>query len=122
MIGVTVFAADTDDEARLLFSSLQQAFIGLRRGQPRQLQPPVAGFDAQLHPAEQLMLDEMLRYTAVGSPGSVAQKLRDIIEETGADELMITSQIYDHGARLKSFEIASRVRSDLDDTRTYLQR
>lgn len=113
MVGVNVFAADTDDAARILFSSLQQAFIGLRRGQPRPLQPPVANFDAQLHPAEQLMLDEMLRYTAMGSPDTVHRRLREIIEETGADELMITSQIYDHEARLRSFGITARVREEM---------
>jgi luciferase family oxidoreductase group 1 len=116
MVGVNVFAADTDAEARLLFTSLQQAFIALRRGHPRQLQPPIDNFDAQLHPAEQLMLDEMLRYTAVGSPTTVAWRLREIIMETGADELMITSQIFDHDARLRSFGIAARVRDEMQGT------
>jgi luciferase family oxidoreductase group 1 len=110
MIAANVFAADTDDEARLLFSSLQQAFIGLRRGQPRPLQPPVANLEMQLHPAEQLMLDDMLRFTAVGAPQTVAARLANIVRETGADELMITSQIYDHQARLRSFGITARVR------------
>ena len=109
MLGINVFAADTDEEARLLFSSLQQVFLSLRRGRPRQLAPPVAHFDAHLAPHERAMIDEMLRHTIVGSPATVEAGLRDFAARTGADELMVTSQIHDHQARLRSHEIAAEV-------------
>ena len=109
MIGVNVFAAETDARARLLFSSLQQVFISLRRGRPRQLAAPVEGFDAQLMPHERQMLEEMLAFSVVGSPETVARDLESIIERTRADELMITSQIHDHAERLRSFEIMAEV-------------
>jgi luciferase family oxidoreductase group 1 len=111
MLGVNVFAADTDEEARLLYSSLQQAFIALRRGQPRPLPPPVAGFDATLLPGEHALLDDMLRHTVVGSAETVRRDLRAFVDHTGADELMITSQIFDHAARLRSYEITSEIRT-----------
>ena len=113
MLGVNVFAADSDAEARLLYSSLQQAFIALRRGQPRPLPPPVAGFDDMLLPGEHALLDDMLRHTVVGSADTVRSGLRAFIEHTGADELMITSQIFDHAARLRSYEITAGVRASL---------
>ena len=110
MIGVNIFAAETDARARFLFSSLQQVFISLRRGRPRQLAAPVEGFDAQLMPHERQMLDEMLAYSVIGSPDTVARGLESIIERTGADELMVTSQVHDHAERLRSFEIVAEVR------------
>jgi luciferase family oxidoreductase group 1 len=113
MLGVNVFAADTDAEARLLFTSLQQAFVGLRRGQPRLLQPPVVDYDAQLQPGDRFTLQEMLAHSVVGSPESVRVGLQAFIERTGADELMVTSQIYDHSARLRSYEITAQVRDSL---------
>ena len=113
MLGVNVFAADTDAEARLLFSSLQQAFVNLRRGRPGPLRPPVEGFDAQLTPMDRLGLEEMLAHSVVGSAATVRDGLRAFVERTGADELMITSQIHDHAARLRSYEIAAEVRGSL---------
>jgi luciferase family oxidoreductase group 1 len=113
MLGVNVFAADTDAEARLLYSSLQQAFIALRRGQPRPLPPPVEGFDETLLPGEHALLDEMLRHTVIGSPETVRRGLGAFVRRTGANELMITSQIFDHAARLRSFEIAAEVRTTI---------
>ena len=110
MIGVNIFAAETDGRARFLFSSLQQVFISLRRGRPRQLAAPVEGFDAQLMPQERQMLDEMLAYSVIGSPDTVARGLDSIIARTGANELMVTSQIHDHAARLRSFEIVAEAR------------
>jgi luciferase family oxidoreductase group 1 len=105
MLGVNVFAADTDREARFLFSSLQQAFINLRLGRPGRLPPPVAGFGDRLGPMERSILDQALVRSAVGSPETVRQGLESFVSETGADELMVTSQIFDHAARLRSFEI-----------------
>jgi luciferase family oxidoreductase group 1 len=107
MLGVNVFAADTDAEARRLFTSLQQAFVNLRRGRPGPLPPPVDDMDARLTPIERHGLEEMLSVAVVGSPDVVRHGLEALVERTGADELMLTSQIFDHAARLRSYEIAA---------------
>ena len=107
MLGVNVFAAETDAEGRRLFTSLQQAFVNLRRGHPGRLPPPDEGFLERLPPGDRHMVDEVLSVSAVGSPDTVRQRLEEIVDRTGADELMLTSQIYDHGARLRSFELAA---------------
>jgi luciferase family oxidoreductase group 1 len=109
MLGFNVFAADTDEEAQLLFTSLQQAFVNLRRGMPGRLPPPSAGFEQTLAPAERAMIEQALSSTAVGSPGTVRLQIDAFLARTNADELMITSQIFDHAARLKSFHITKRV-------------
>ena len=111
MVGVNVFAAETEAEAQRLFTSLQQQFVNLRRGTPGQLQPPVERIDAT--EMELASVAHSLAYSVVGSRGTVRAGLASIIAETGADELMITAQIYDHVARLRSFEIAAHVREEL---------
>ena len=113
MLGFNVFAADTDEEAQLLATSMQQAFVNLRSGRPSRLKPPVAGYLDSVGPAERHMLDQVLSCAAIGSPQTVAQALQAFIARTGADELMITSQTFDHAARLHSYEIAAQVRRDL---------
>lgn len=109
MLGYNVFAADTDAEAMLLASSMQQAFVNLRSGRPRQLPPPVAGYMNRIGPAERALIEQVLPCSAIGSPATVAQALHDFIALTAADELMITSQIYDHQARLRSYEITADI-------------
>jgi luciferase family oxidoreductase group 1 len=113
MLGINVFAADTDDEARWLMTSVQQAFLNLRRGRPTQLQPPAGDFDSQLHPFERAMLDEVLSCTVAGAPRTVREGLASFIARTGADELMVTSQIYDHAARLRSYQLTAHARDAL---------
>lgn len=113
MIGVNLFAADSDAEAQRMFSSLQQAFINLRRGTPGPLPPPVDDMDALWSPAEKAMVGQSLSCSAVGSPDVIEAKLKALITDTGADELITTGQIYDHTARLRSFEIAAEVRDGL---------
>ncbi|HTN67195.1 MAG TPA: alkane 1-monooxygenase, partial [Burkholderiaceae bacterium] len=110
MLGFNVFAADTDDQAQLLATSMQQAFVNLRSGRPSQLQPPVAGYLDSIGPAGQALLEQVLSCSAIGAPETVAAQLQAFIERTGADELMITSQIFDHAARLRSYQIAAEVR------------
>jgi luciferase family oxidoreductase group 1 len=110
MLGYNVFAADTDDEARLLASSMQQAFVSIRTGRPTRLQPPVEGYLSSIGPQERALLDQVLPYSAIGSAESIAKSLKEFIVQTGADELMITSQIFDHAARLRSYEITADVR------------
>jgi luciferase family oxidoreductase group 1 len=107
MLGFNVFAADTDDEARLLSSSMQQAFVNLRSGRPSRLQPPVAGYEQGLTPPERAILEQTLSCSAIGAPATVQRQLQAFVDRTGADELMITSQIFDHAARLRSYEITA---------------
>jgi luciferase family oxidoreductase group 1 len=105
MLGVGVFAAETDAEAKLLFSSQQQAFVNLRSGRPGPLPPPVENYEAQLDPAAKAMLDQALSCSIAGSKETVRAGLDAFIRRTGADELMVTAQIFDHEARKRSFEI-----------------
>ncbi|PRX91690.1 luciferase family oxidoreductase group 1 [Paraburkholderia sp. BL25I1N1] len=111
MVGVNLFAADTNEEAQRLFTSLQQQFINLRRGTPGQLQPPVERLEAS--EMELNGVAHSLACTALGDRDTVREGLKSIIEQTGADELMLTAQIYDHKARLRSFEIGAQVREEL---------
>jgi len=113
MPALNVFAAETDDEARLLFSSHQQAVINLRTGRPGQLPPPLAGFEAGLDARGRMILDLALSCAVVGSPDTVRRGLKSFIDRTGADEIMVAGQIYDHAARLRSFEIAAEARDAL---------
>jgi luciferase family oxidoreductase group 1 len=107
MLGVNVFAAKTDAEAAKLYTSLQQAFINLRRGRPGPLPPPDERLDERLAPGDRLLIHQMLSCTVVGAPDTVRRGLAEFAERTGADELMLTSQIYDHAARLRSYEIVA---------------
>ena len=109
MLGFNVFAADTDAEAQVLATSMQQAFVNLRSGRPGQLQPPRADYLQTLGPAELGLIDTVLSCSAIGSPDTVRQAVRSFIGRTGADELMITSQIFDHAARLHSYEIVTGI-------------
>jgi luciferase family oxidoreductase group 1 len=113
MLGYNIFAAGTDAEARFLATSMQQAFVNLRSGQPTELPPPLEGYESRLPPAAQAMLAEVLSCSAIGSEATVRRRVSDFVERTQPDELMITSQIFDHAARLRSYEIAARVRDSL---------
>nr|WP_294505738.1 LLM class flavin-dependent oxidoreductase [uncultured Rhodopila sp.] len=113
MLGVNVFAADTDAQARRLFSSLQQAFLNLRRGRPGKLPPPVDGLDAGLDSFGRAMLNDALACSVVGGPDTVRDGLRAFVASTGADELMVTAQIFDHDARKRSYEILAGVHREL---------
>ncbi len=111
MIGVNVFAASTDAEARWLFSSLQQQFANLHRGQPGQLPPPADDLDARWSPSERISVDRALACSVIGSAETVHWGLDALIARTRADELMVTAQIHDHAARLRSFELVFSVMS-----------
>jgi luciferase family oxidoreductase group 1 len=108
MLGLNVFAADTDAEARRLFTSLQQAFARLRSGRPGKLPPPVDDIDAALSPMERAMVDHALRCTVVGDPGTVRDGVERFAASTGADELMVTAQIFDHDARVRSYTLLAQ--------------
>ncbi len=109
MLGYNVFAADTDEQAQLLATSMQQAFVNLRTGRPGKLQPPMPGYLESLGTAERMMLDSVLSCTAIGSKATVESQLRSFIERTRPDELMITSQVFDHAARLRAYEITAEI-------------
>jgi luciferase family oxidoreductase group 1 len=108
MPAVGVAAADTDAEAHRLFTSLQQGFLNLRRGRPGPLPPPVDSMDGRWNPAEQALVEHAFAYAVVGGPDLVRAGLDAFIGRTAADELMITTQMYDHRARLRSFEIVAQ--------------
>jgi len=107
MLGVNVFAADTDAEAQRLFTSIQQGFVNLRTGRPGPLPPPQDGYFETLAPELRAMIDQALRCSIVGSPETVREGLKAFAARTGADELIVTAQIFDHAARLRSFEITA---------------
>jgi luciferase family oxidoreductase group 1 len=106
IIGAGLFAADTDAEARRIFTSAQLQFLTMVRGRPGKLPPPVDSIDEMVTPAERAAIDQRTRFAAVGAPETVRRRFREILSETGADEIIATGQIYDHAARLRSFEIA----------------
>ena len=108
MLGFNVFAADTDEEAQLLATSLQQAFVALRTGNPGKLKPPLAGFADTLPLEIRAMLDGLLRCSAIGSKETVRAATEEFVARTGANELMVTSQIFDHSARVRSYEILAQ--------------
>src|SRR6185295_10432403 len=110
MLGVTVVAADSDDDARWLFTSLQQTFVNLRRGRPTQVPPPSREFERELTSFDRLQLDSVLSHAIVGSPETVRAGLDRFVAQTGADELIIASQLFDHATRLRSFEIVAEIR------------
>jgi luciferase family oxidoreductase group 1 len=109
MLGVNVIAAATDAEARLLKTSIEQAFVQMRRGRPVPLPPPSADFDQQLQPHERAQLDEIFACSFSGTPDHVATALEDFAARTGADELMVAAHVYDHGARLESYRLLADV-------------
>jgi luciferase family oxidoreductase group 1 len=110
MPAVAVFAADTDAEAARLVTSPLQSFLELRRGKPGPLPPPVDSMDGLWSPLEQAQLEHLFAYAVVGSKETVRAGLERFIALTSADELMITGHVYDHAARLRSFEIVAGLR------------
>jgi luciferase family oxidoreductase group 1 len=111
MLGFNVIAAGTDEEARYLSTSRQQAFLNLRRGRPSKLPPPSDTVDTSV--PEEAMLREALSCSAVGSPETVRREFATFIDRTRPDELIIASQIYDHEAQLRSYEITAEAREAL---------
>jgi alkanesulfonate monooxygenase SsuD/methylene tetrahydromethanopterin reductase-like flavin-dependent oxidoreductase (luciferase family) len=104
MVGANVIAADTDDEARRLFTSAQQAFTNLFRGTRGQLPPPIDDIDCYWTPLEKAQASRMLACSFVGSAATVRAGLEHFIEETAADEVIVAAAIYDHRERLRSYD------------------
>jgi len=110
MVAANVVAADTDEEARRLFTTVQQSFLNLIRGTPGLLPPPVDSMSGLWTAAERAQVERMTRVSVVGSRETVARGLQALLDATDADELLLACHIYDHGARLRSFEIAAEAR------------
>jgi luciferase family oxidoreductase group 1 len=113
MAAIGVIAAETDAEAARLFTSLQQSFLNLRRGQPGPLPPPVENIDHLWSPIEKAMVSHAFREAVVGSATTVRRGVEAFLERTRVDELMITAAVHDHAARLRSFELVARIRDEI---------
>jgi luciferase family oxidoreductase group 1 len=113
MLGLNVYAAETDAEARRLFTSVQQQFLALRHGEPGQLPPPVDTMEGRWSAAEKAGVDRALACSVVGSADTVREGLQRFIAAQEPDEVMATALVFDHAARLRSFEILARVARDL---------
>ncbi|WP_096185810.1 LLM class flavin-dependent oxidoreductase [Evansella halocellulosilytica] len=109
MIGVNVIAADTDEKARWLATSQSQAFLNIIRGKSGQLQPPVENMDEHWGLQEEALVQKMLRYSVAGSPAVVKEKLEEFIDETGADEIIVNTHVYDQKERIRSYELLADV-------------
>lgn len=114
MLAVNVIGADTDAAAHYLRTSVQQAFARLRSGMPGKLPRPVDDIDAEIGPALRRGVDQALRINATGAPETVRRQLADLIEKYQPDELILTGQIHDQGARKRSFSIAAEAMTDIN--------
>jgi alkanesulfonate monooxygenase SsuD/methylene tetrahydromethanopterin reductase-like flavin-dependent oxidoreductase (luciferase family) len=107
--GANVVAADNDAEARRLFTSAQQSFTNLLRGERGELAPPMDDIEAYWTPGEKAQVSHMLSCSFVGSPPTVRDGLRAFVERTRADEIIVVSAVHDHGARLRSYELLADI-------------
>jgi luciferase family oxidoreductase group 1 len=105
MLGFNAIVADTDEEAQLLATSVQQAFVSLRTGHPVKLPPPKPGYADELPLEARATLRQILSASAIGSPQTARREVAEFIERTRPDELMVTAQVFDHQARLRSYEL-----------------
>lgn len=109
MAGVNVVAAETDEEARRLFTTIQQSFTNLVRGSGGKLQAPINNIEEYWTPAEKRAASRMLEHSIVGSRETVRRGLESFVQRTNADELMIVTSLYDHAARVRSYEIVAEI-------------
>ncbi len=107
LVGVNVVAAETDEEAQRLFTTVQQSFTNLLRGAPGKLQPPVEDIETYWNPAEKFQATRMLKHSFVGSAETVRKGLESFVAQTKADELMVVTSLHDHAARIRSYEIVA---------------
>ena len=105
MVGVNIIAAETDAEARRLATTQQMSFVNLFRGTPGRSQPPIDDIDSYWLPHEEAQARAMLGRSIIGSPETVRAGIAAMVAETGADELIVVSDVYDHATRLRSFEL-----------------
>lgn len=105
MVGVNVIAADSDAEARRLATTQQMSFVDMLRGTRGLSRPPIDDIESYWSPMEKAQVTQMLDRSIVGSPATVHAGMAALVAETGADELIIVSDVFDHAARLRSFEL-----------------
>jgi len=108
-MGMGCFAADTDEEARFLRTSMQQTFANLRLGRPGRLQPPVRDIEARIPPSVRAGVDHALSCAATGGPATLRAEFERLTGDLRPDEVILATQMYDHGARKRSYEIAAEV-------------
>jgi luciferase family oxidoreductase group 1 len=113
IVGIGMYAADTDEEARRIFTSAQLMGLNLIRGRPGLLPPPIDSMEGRWSPAEEAAMAHRAMYAVVGSPETARRRLREILTGTAADEFIAVSQIYDHAARLRSYELAAEIFREL---------
>ncbi len=109
LVGVNIIAAENDDEARFLATSQQMSFADIFRGVRGLTQPPIADIETYWSPQEKAQASQMLALSIIGGPQAVQQGIGQLLERTGADELMIVSDPFDPAKRLRSFEIIAEV-------------
>jgi luciferase family oxidoreductase group 1 len=109
LVGVNIIAADTDEEARMLATSQQMSFADMFRGKRRLTQPPILDIETYWSPQEKMQASQMLACSIIGSRETVRAGIQSLVNRTGADELMVVSDVYDQAKRLKSFEIIAEV-------------
>jgi luciferase family oxidoreductase group 1 len=109
MVGLNVVAAETDAEAHYLFTTIQQGFANLHRGRPGPYPPPIDDIERYWTPRENALASRMLAYAIVGSPQTVRAGLERVLAETRADELRVVCAVYDHAARVRSYELLAEV-------------
>ena len=107
MAAMNVIAADSDAEAEYLASSIQQSFVALRTGNPRQMQPPVEGYKSSLPPHIAAMLDELLSCSAIGAPDTIEKGIAACVDRTQADEIIVACSLFDHEKRKRSLELTA---------------
>jgi luciferase family oxidoreductase group 1 len=107
--GINVFAADTDAEARRLFTSAQQAFVNVIRGRRGRLPPPIEDIESYWTAEEKVQVSAMLQCSFVGSPETIRAGLQKFLKQTAVDELIVAAAIYDHTARLRSYELLAHM-------------
>jgi luciferase family oxidoreductase group 1 len=113
MAGVNVIVAETDAEATRLFTSIQQRFVGMLRNDRGYLKPPIDDIETYWTPAEKMQASRMLKCSFVGSPQTVKAALQQFVAETKVKELMVASAMFDHGARLKSYELLAGIMAEI---------
>lgn len=117
MVGINVIAADTDEEARRLATSQEQSFLNIIHRRGGKLQPPVDNMDSLWNDHERAIVQQQLSYSLIGSPETVRQKYAQILNDTDADEVIVASQIYDHDARLYSYQLFAEIANEREARR-----
>jgi luciferase family oxidoreductase group 1 len=113
MVGINVVAADDEAQARRLFTSVEQAFLNMKRGRPGRLPPPVDAMDALWTEAEKRDVSATLACSFVGTPATIGPQLERFLAETRADELIVATSLTDHAARLRSYELLAKAAKPL---------